>query len=83
MASLSWIVVIRQEEQGRSHAVLVDIGGQACTHGCNHTAAATLQETQWSGAVKTIYTHAVNFLHLRIIYGIHSCYPFLQHKEFS
>ena len=47
----------------RSLAVLVDIGGQACTHGCNHTAAATLQETQWSG---TVYK-CINFLHLRII----------------
>ena len=51
VVSLSWIAVIRQEEQGRSHAVLVGIGGQACTHGRNHMAAATLQETQWSGTV--------------------------------
>ena len=51
VVSLSWIAVIRQEEQGRSHTVLVGIGGQACTHGRNHMAAATLQETQWSGTV--------------------------------
>ena len=51
VVSPSWIAVIRQEEQGRSHAVLVGIGGQACTHGRNHMAAATLQETQWSGTV--------------------------------
>ena len=46
VVSPSWIAVIRQEEQGHSHAVLVGIGGQACTHGRNHMAAATLQKTQ-------------------------------------
>ena len=46
VVSPSWIAVIRQEEQGHSHAVLVGIGGQACTHGRNRMAAATLQETQ-------------------------------------
>ena len=66
----------------RSLAVLVDIGGQACTHGCNHTAAATLQETQWSGAVyKCIYpVNHFTFVHNM---SIHSCHPFIQHNQFS